>query len=72
MKTFRVHLKDGKSFTITAHSVSYHTGDRVYVYKAEKVVDTDIILFVSEVVAVVPEETKNEKPVRSSSGVPTR
>ncbi len=64
MKTFRIHLKDGKSFTVTAHHFAWLDTHKITFYKNEKDEDTDILVLTSELVAIHPLEGS---PVRSGS-----
>ena len=56
MKTFRIHLKDGKTFAVKAHHFTRDAVDNFVFFKSEEEVDEDIYVSASEVVAIVADE----------------
>jgi 5-deoxy-D-glucuronate isomerase len=80
MNTFRVHLKNGNSFTVTAHHFDPKPNmgppQQYSFYKDESTIDETILVVFGEVAAIVPE---GEAPgvaaanvTRSTSGVRSR
>lgn len=81
MNTFRIHFKNGNSITVTAHHFGTKTSSAniatVPFYKDETNIDESIMVFVSEVAAIVPEPQipfvgAGGGAARSSSGVRSR
>ena len=65
MKVFRVHLKDGKDFTVIAERFEVdHPNNRISFFKSKDEVDTDIYVYIDPVIAVVPAIDHNANPPR--------
>lgn len=71
MNTFRVHLKNGNSFTVKAHHFVSKASAALYTpvqfYKDENTVDETILVIAAEVAAIVPAE--GEAPSAAAGGV---
>lgn len=72
MKTFRVHLKSGSSFTVTAHHFENDLRPGLYqtvpFYKDENTLDETILIIAAEVAAIVVQEPSEQPQLPGSTG----